>query len=251
VNRDKYKSGEEAWEAMNKKKAIANMIWNLKRVRAVKIKRWVWVLEWHEDGFPHWHVLIETENKGMIGGDFIREYWGMGLWIKESYFKSKEHWNSVVGYFEKKGYFEKGKKYQSELPAWARVTNLRIRRFSGSVEKENKIEDEKFYEVEKNREGVKKMDADQKELKIYEVRFQECGAYTVVSIDSPFFGIGYLVNLPFQDFNKFMGGRYEPGMGFVVTMNDDEVETLIDLCETYQKIKGQNNEKKEGEGVTK
>jgi len=241
VDRNRFKDGQDAWESMNNKKAIANMIWNIKRVRGVKVVRWVWVLEWHETGFPHWHVLIETKNKGMIGGDILREYWGMGIWVKETYFKSKEHWDAIVGYFQKKGYFEKGKKYQSELPAWAVITNLRIRRFSGSVDS-NRPGSYQISTVQKNKGEVLKVNAQKKEQEIYEVRFQECGAYTLVSIDSPFFGMGYLVDIPFRQFDRFFKGEYQVGMGYVVTMNDTEVDVLIKLCETHEKIKGQVKE---------
>ena len=247
IDRGRFKDGRGAWEEVSERKSIANMIWNLRRVRKVKVIRWLWVLEWHRDGFPHWHLLIETQNKGMIGGDLLREYWGMGIWIKESYFKSKEHWNNVVGYFQKKGYFEKGKKYQSELPGWARNTNIRIRRYSGSVE-----EDEgKFYSIEKPKREDKGMKSEKKEQEIYEVRFQECGAYTVVSIDSPFMGMGYMVSIPFKEFDRFFKGTYEPGMGFMVLMNDREVECLMELCEKHQKVKGQIDLRNEGKGGEK
>lgn len=245
VDREKFEDGRKAWESVNQKKAIANMIWNLKRVRGVKVIKWVWVLEFHSDGFPHWHVFIETENKGMIGGDLLRQYWGMGIWVKESYFKSKEHWGAIVGYFERKGYFEKGKKYQSELPSWASHTNLRIRRFSGSVE------DGEFQisTVQKNGKEGAKVNGEKKEQEIYEVRFQECGAFTMVSIDSPFFGVGYLVGIPFREFDRFFKGEYQAGIGYVVSMNDEEVRVLIDLCEKFQKVKGQKEDTLLGEEV--
>jgi len=237
VDRNKFKDGRDAWEKIQGKKSIAQMIWNLKRVRKIKIERWLWVQEWHHDGFPHWHVLIQTKNRGMIGGDLLREYWDSGIWIREGFFKNKEHWNNVVGYFERKGYFEKGKRYQSELPEWARGTNIRIRRFGSSVEKD----EGKLITIVKNKMEGEKM-GKEREPKIYEVRFKECGAFTMVSIDSPFMGIGYMVEIPFKEFDRFMKGEYQPGMGYMVMMDDLEVEVLIDLCEKHQAKEGEEDD---------
>ena len=246
VERGEYKDGREAYERVKKDEAVSQLIWNLKRVKGVEIEKWLWVLEWHRDGFPHWHLLVQTRNRGMIGGDLLRQYWAHGLWVKETYFRSRSHWNAIVGYFSRKGYFEAGKKYQSELPQWAKYSGLKIRRFSGSVESVNNVKGVSW--VEKNKEGeLRGFKVEGEEQDTYAVRIGSCGAFTSVSIDSPWLGVGYLIDIPFKEFKKFVGGSYEVGMGYLVLMNEREVDVLIGLCEKHQKIKGQKGEKEGGE----
>ena len=63
---------------------------------------WLWVLEFHLDGYPHWHVIVEHD--GMIGHRRIADRWSWGLcW--ESWIRNSRHWGGIVGYFGKGGYF--------------------------------------------------------------------------------------------------------------------------------------------------
>ncbi len=89
-------------------------------------------MEWYDNGFPHWHLFIETEEAGKagrIGHEVIKRYWPHGIYIWESYIKSEEHWKELTGYFDKGGYFEKGKGNQGKLPAWASDGNRKIKRW--------------------------------------------------------------------------------------------------------------------------
>jgi len=134
VDRSLYRDGEEAYFDIGEKRGVGNLLKNLQRTEGVKIVDWVSVLEWHEDGFPHWHILIETEEEGrggMIGYEKIKAHWSFGKWETETYVKSASHWNNLVGYFDKHGYFEKGKEYQGRLPDWALKSRKSIRRWHG------------------------------------------------------------------------------------------------------------------------
>ncbi len=134
VSRSPYVDGREAYSEINSKRGIGRLLKQLERAEGVKIVDWVCFLEWHEDGFPHWHLFIETENKGragMIGHGVIKRWWPFGKVIWEHYIESEEHWKNLVGYFDKHGYFEKGKSYQGKLPVWALDSNGKIRRWFG------------------------------------------------------------------------------------------------------------------------
>jgi hypothetical protein len=165
----------------------------------INIKQALAVLEFYEDGFPHWHLLIEVENEGkagMIGGKNLHRSWAQGI-VKETYFRNLDHWKSIAGYFADKGYFERGKEYQTELPKDIKEHyGRRIRRityYTGQkegVHEEERIdltEDEAFQEITKyfeakSQEQIKK--ADQKELQKKEVNYQtilsQCGTRTYI-----------------------------------------------------------------------
>jgi hypothetical protein len=138
VDRDQYPSGEAAYEAITKGGYIRGMLRNLKRILGRNIKRWIWILEWHQDGYPHWHVIVEMQERGkagMIGYEAIHQYWGQGI-VRESYIRNKRHWKQIAGYFGKSGYFESSKaEYQTGLPEWAQDWVTTIRRFGCSVGK--------------------------------------------------------------------------------------------------------------------
>lgn len=146
LSRDYWKDGWFAWEKITKEKRIFKFLRLLDRER--EIKDWLWVLEWHADGFPHWHILITFADIGMVGGGVLRDLWkdALGLpllsrWgvkcddrILESYFRDSSHWNRVVGYFSTAGYFsseKKDKTHQLTLPEWAfAMTSGSIRKWS-------------------------------------------------------------------------------------------------------------------------
>lgn len=146
LSRDYWKDGRFAWEKITKEKRIFKFLRLLDRER--KIKDWLWILEWHTDGFPHWHILVTFADIGMVGGGVLRDLWkdALGLpllsrWgrkcddrILESYFTDLSHWGSVVGYFSTAGYFaseKKDKTHQFLLPDWAlSMTSGSIRKWS-------------------------------------------------------------------------------------------------------------------------
>ncbi len=142
-------SGQEAYETIKKKGAINQFIHNLQRTSGIIIHDWVWILEWHKAGDPHWHLFIETEEgkKGQIGNKNLLKHWNYGL-VFESYIKSKTHWGKFTDYFSANGYFDpkskcesKDKTHQLELPKWANeIDDYSIRKY-GSKTHKSKISD--------------------------------------------------------------------------------------------------------------
>jgi hypothetical protein len=131
--------GESAFNHVSEHKLISEFIRSLKK-QGVSIIKFKWFLEWHRDGYPHWHIFIEVENEGvagMIGHVRLRKAWLCGA-VRESFYRTEYHWKRMIGYFMKTGYMEKDKKHQSVLPAWGMKSKKKIRRHGGSL-KENEV----------------------------------------------------------------------------------------------------------------
>ncbi|MBA7639514.1 hypothetical protein ES703_47172 [subsurface metagenome] len=149
IDPGQFKDGQDALEYVKEHKSIAGFIRNLKRVgkvkrgkewmqerKPVKVTKWIGFLEWHKNGYPHWHLLVEVKEQGIagrIGQDVIHYYWPLGKIIHETPIRSLKQWKNMVGYFGAHGYFKGDKDHQTTLPSWAMdIKGLRIRRVYGS-----------------------------------------------------------------------------------------------------------------------
>jgi hypothetical protein len=220
---------ERAYEYAREKRAVSNFIWNLKRAYGIRVISWVWVMEFYKTGFFHYHLLVELDKRGMIGGDRIRRYWGLGDWVHEEYFRSEKHWRNLVGYFNKVGYFDKGSKYQGRLPDWALKRADRMRKFGRMV-------------VEKtNRKGAEKMNVtDVKSGEVlhdgdfypmtYEARLEKCGARVRITLSCDIWEMSWLVNKSYDAMRKSLpGGKYIRRLGYVARISEDVADCLMDL----------------------
>jgi hypothetical protein len=114
---------------IRKNRAIPKMV----RKIGLSGARWLWVLEFHRGGFPHWHLFIETTRgkSGMIGKKRVQKAWKYGL-VWETYCKNKQHWEALCGYHRKNGYFaSESKQHQLELPDYLKGQN-RVRKFASN-----------------------------------------------------------------------------------------------------------------------
>ena len=60
INRAWFKSPEEAYNYVMRKKFLARLL-----TKEMKVKRWLWVLEAQEnsgEGWPHWHILMDISD---------------------------------------------------------------------------------------------------------------------------------------------------------------------------------------------
>lgn len=131
VDREKFRSGEDAFNSITEQRGLGNFIRNLERTDGIKIIDWLVILQWHRDGFPHWHFIIEVEpagRDGMIGEKILHDRWPFGQYIHEGYIRDENHWWRMLGYFNRHGYFE-GDNFQNKLPLWALQSGQRIKRF--------------------------------------------------------------------------------------------------------------------------
>jgi len=255
IDRTLFDTPEKAYIHITKKKAIPQLIHNLKRTKNIEIRDYVWILEWHSDGYPHWHLFADVTKigkMGMIHFQNIQKYWNYGN-VKETYFKNIKHWNKLVGYFGKHGYFEKSKGHQAILPDWARSYKRTIKRTGSAsiqchlkTEMEKQIEKEKKEMKEKTKESTKKSDEkfyrgqgmypgeedlkrEPKERDSYHVLFEKCGKFctaTIIRNGMPF--MGFNINLPyFQMRDLYEAGEMREGFGYVVQLSPREYNSFM------------------------
>jgi hypothetical protein len=232
-------SGQEAFETLKAKKAVSQFIHDLKRTSKIEVKDWVWILEWHSDGSPHWHLFIQTENgkKGRIGNKHLLAHWNHGL-VFESYIKSRSHWGRFVDYFGANGYFNpkqstetKNKLHQLSLPEWAKKVTYRIRKTGGMAKKKDssqEIPTAHIIEIIEDTIGWENKE-EVGEEKTYEELLDSCGQSTFCQIRR---GRGSLIwkrlHIPYRSF-KEIAGEYEQGVGYIVQMKLWEFFLLIGI----------------------
>ncbi|GAB6098009.1 hypothetical protein JCM14469_42630 [Desulfatiferula olefinivorans] len=89
IDRNQFTSGQAAYEYVKEKKLLPQLIHNLRRTKNIVIHNWLWVLEWHRDGYPHWHLFVEVDREGAAGKIHFKnilQYWTIGN-ATESYFE--------------------------------------------------------------------------------------------------------------------------------------------------------------------
>ncbi|MDB9822857.1 hypothetical protein OAC89_04075 [Deltaproteobacteria bacterium] len=255
VNPLEFSDGQEAHQGISKHRTIAGLIRNIQRgkkiknksgqwiwlYKPVKIRKWKWFLEWYRNGYPHWHLFVETEakgNAGMIGGDRIRYYWQVGAIVREDYIRSKSHWHSITGYFHKNGYFNKNKKHQTRLPKWALENDeIRIRRSGSSIK--NKSDGPKtdiFDRVAKTTEVIdlrtgEVLRTPKKRLfkkRTYKAIINSCGKRTKIRIMSDQSTIIGIFNIPYKKVRKEIPGHYEDRKGYAFNIDRKTIDWLFD-----------------------
>lgn len=218
--------GETAYNWAKANKPIGRFIQNLGRA-GVEITDWTSNIEWHDDGTPHWHLLIEVAQagrSGRIGQDVIHRCWPYGR-IHETFFKSRNHFRDFLGYFKKSGYLHKDKQHQIELPAWASSEDWRgvkINRFSSMRHPSG---EERAPSVDLPADDDLRPESisdDNKTLTTYQDRLDYCGGETEVwfeyfdaSNESRQF-LYQRLRIPYHIMVEEMAGCYEDGLGFVL-----------------------------------
>jgi hypothetical protein len=260
TDRNKFQSNVDALETITGKKSLHAFLRKIERGKKKKIgHNWVWefepvkisnalaVLEFYEDGYPHWHFLIEVEKegqKGMIGGEMLHWAWSYGI-VRETYFQDQNHWKNIAGYFADKGYFEKGKEYQTRLPENVKEKiNRRVRRITQyynrkgvSIDEELKpdiSEKEAFKEVFKYFEQKAKNHTEEKEEKDfvgYKAILQKCGQKTFISAIVNRKAIEMVVPVPFKILKELIKPNYEQGKGYICTLPVETIKLLEECAE--------------------
>ena len=222
-----HNSGQAAYESLKESEAVSQFIHNLKRTAHLKIKDCVWILEWHTDGAPHWHLFLETQKgkNGQIGNANLLKHWKHGL-VFERYIKSENHWNKFTQYFGVNGYFDpktrcesKNKNHQLTLPEWAMNVTYRIRKTGSMTGKNNPAAEEIKNGCDEERTESNKPDAPPK---TYKQILGSCGQSTLCQIwRGSNHQIWKKIPIPYQEFKKFPG-EYVPHTGYVTQMKLNE-----------------------------
>ena len=257
-SRDGFKDGQDAWEYTQDHSLVTNFIRNLRRgLKVKKGKTWAWkfppvmiskyryFLEWHKDGFPHYHIFIEVESEGkegMIGQDFIHYYWPAGVIIKEKPFKSLKHWQYTIGDLKKFGYFGREKKHQTTLPKWALDRgDIKIYRSGGSRSGEAQKKDafdvycdnaisraREQTELTKREYGIKPVKVEQK---TYRERINDCGQESKVKLVAAGRTIEGVFKIPYRKIVKQFKGIYIKGEGYVFKIGRSDIAKLMGVIE--------------------
>lgn len=68
-----FDSPESAYWYVRDQRAIAHLVYELLRMGQLKSKRFFYVVEWHKNGWPHFHVLVESS---FIEFKLLAKAWG-------------------------------------------------------------------------------------------------------------------------------------------------------------------------------
>lgn len=232
------------------------------KYKPIKIVRWAWFLEWHSNGFPHFHVflMLDKEGKaGMIGNEFLRDSWNLSSWVREEYFHSEKHFKTLTGYYADKGYFEKDKKHQGILPDVI-MDNIRgkIKRYGSSEQKEKKKKNEHvnlehnyricaaFFEKMGNQTKIKQKkrsaidinsivkglaDSFQNDLNHHSIHYRvilgKCGSKTMIELDLKNYRLLAECNIPYDEWKSKAKGEFVNGRGIIRKLNLLEISELL------------------------
>lgn len=273
VDPDLYESPYAALEDIREKRMVGEVIRRLRKGvkekvgsrwvwkhKPIDVLRWSWFLEWHKNGFPHYHVFIQTPLKGsagMIGGDFLRDCWKIAKIVKETYFHDEAHFREMTGYYANKGYFEKGKEYQGRLPENI-LDNVKgkIKRMNSSEKgyrerrelTEAQIEEKNYQEcvtffneqngwlisVEEKNEFASDLERRLDEAEVtkekrdvnYKAIIENCGAQTYIELDVAEFRITFICALSWKEW-KERAGTFHNNRGYISKLSRDEIFKLL------------------------
>ncbi len=219
--------GEDAYNWYKNTKPIGHFIENLGRA-GIKVTDWTCNMEWHDNGFPHWHLLIEVDKPGkagMIGQELLHKLWSHGdssHRIHEYYFHSEERFKKFTGYFSKSGYLHKDKQHQITMPAWANGkewAGVKINRFSSkriSTKGLPKPEEEKA-------EPAGEPERRPRRIMTYAAKHDRCGnqvdiwEVTATSYEGEtFFEREYIgkFTVPYETVIGYLSGKFVEGYGY-------------------------------------
>ncbi len=89
VNRVDWDNPEDAWRDVGKNRKISELMRALKYHGAVRHRGYTCTLELHKDGWPHWHLLVESN---YVCHDLLKRLWGWGhVHYSKQEFESIEH----------------------------------------------------------------------------------------------------------------------------------------------------------------
>jgi hypothetical protein len=256
VDRKNYINGELAYIGITRRKRIPGLIRNLRRCLNKPVGRWLCFLEWHQDGYPHWHLICETKpgKKGQIGYENLQEYWPDGG-VYETYPKNKEQWEKMTGYFQKAGYFDEKEKEQGRLPEWAIKRRKKIRRVNASLNGwDEQVKEEKTERKKREPQPYDNWtdglidEMEKMPFRGYEMILSSCGKMTRLRIVDPdgFRTISTVILVvPYADAVKAVTGFvYVEGVGLTgFCKNDGEFRRVMCQLMEYPHFRGFSGER--------
>lgn len=237
--------GERAWREITFHRGIGNLVKNLERTEGINIVDWITFVEWYENGFPHWHLFIEVDQagkEGMIGEKSIHRFWPWGIIIKELYIKNVAHWNNLTGYFDGHGYFEIGKGYQGELPAWGKSKNVRIKRYETKKQKRGVArltQDKTLGEGQYTGMGIvsgKTCPSLKSPMRNYNLILGGCGAQSKLTVSTDGSTNSFTLPIKYRIMKLSCGWEYVEGKGLFKSLSEEGYLSLIERVTKLQWI---------------
>ena len=121
VDRRRYDDAAQAFEDLRCR--VSRVVDGLRDdygSRGIAIQDFVRVLEWHKDGFPHWHLfmlLSKPGRPGMVNLEVTTRLWRLRVGrVIVKRVRNETHWGRLVGYGMKSGYIGRGKEHQTAVP---------------------------------------------------------------------------------------------------------------------------------------
>lgn len=120
---------KDALELVQRRRAISKTIAKLKQRKILSSTEYTVTLEFHESGYPHWHVLV---NASFVCKHKLQREWGLGIvWISKGDFDDINHAiNYATKYIVKTNSDED--KDEFLFPEWVMDMKTNLRRFSAS-----------------------------------------------------------------------------------------------------------------------
>ena len=223
-----FASPEDAYNRIITDGEVSDFIRNIERNRGKQFQDWIQFREWHNHGFVHIHLLILVDKKlkgrdAQIGESVIKKYWNWGFYVHEDFIRNQNHWDKLIGYCAKRGYFQTSEKlHQVTYPEWALESNKRLRRVvakpGGLIAQ---YINERTPKDKKAERGPNKTERKKREVLPHGLAVETCGKRTLLRVEHEqrFWDIKKL-NIEYRKLIKELGdlGEYVKGVGFIVNM---------------------------------
>lgn len=126
VDPKQFDGPEEAFRWIKDKRKVAELIRKLNRDGRIKTREFTQTIEFHENGWPHYHILVESR---FVEKHYLQNAWKIGhVWISKNDFEDVGH---AINYATK--YIVKTDADDGfAFPEWVLQYRGKIRRFSTS-----------------------------------------------------------------------------------------------------------------------
>lgn len=122
-----FDSPWDALEAVGKKRGISELTKALHRKGQIRSREFTCTLEFHKSGWPHWHVLVDSN---FVDKHVMQSIWKRGnTWVSKHDFATVEH---AINYATKYIVKTEEDREAFTMPGWVLDYKGNIRRFSTS-----------------------------------------------------------------------------------------------------------------------
>lgn len=188
--------------------------------------RWLWILEFHADGYPHWHVLAESPDGMMFGHRRITKAWRHGI-VWESYIHSAKHWQRIIGYHNKKGYLAgESKAHQLCLPNYLK-DQTSVRKFGYSASLRDKVVKDAEVEVINNEKTEKKT----RKTRTYDEKFAKCDESVKICING---SAWFSIPGPLRDVREIFRDEFDEIDYRTFNVDAEQLSTLFGILDLGQ-----------------